>query len=199
MILSEMVQRVQRYLPGRQENDLFKELLNEKLESLALPFYFRELEVVDKMIGVEGGEFIRPPSFEVVDYVVDDIRERALDKKEIGWLLQKNPLDVGCPEVFIPFGSYIYIYPVPPEPAIYTIYGRRKPSKLVADTDEPEIPTDWHPIVCKLAASEALFIFGEKDRAMDIKNEALGDISTRQEHRTMDRRGVMGQMSIARR
>lgn len=180
--------------------DLVKRKLNERAKSLALPFRFKELEATSIVttVAAQEGYSITDINIAVIDFARDLTNDVKLEIRDIEWLENQSSSSEGAPEAIVHYGGGVIVYPTPDDVLDIRLRGRRFPVTMVADTDVCELPEDWHPIVVKLAASEMFFYYGHAERGMEMKNEALGEISSRQEVEVMERRRKPGQMGVTR-
>ncbi len=200
MTYAEMQARVLVMINNRPgQTQLIKDTLNERMVSLGLPFRFKKLEISEEVGGsYKLNSYLLVSAFQVVDFVTDRTNGNKLEGGDIEWYDQQRLDMYGDPTHFVHYGSMLYLFPAPRASGTLVVRGRRFPVNMVNATDVCELPVDWHPIVVKLAASEILFILGHDERAMVFKNEALGEISGRQEIRSMERRNRIGQIGIVR-
>ena len=204
MTFAQMQARVLLYIKDRPNLDqTVKDVINEEADGLALSFKFPNLEINDTVVATvdNPASALVSTIYAVTNaFIQDEDYRRELSMMEAEWYDQQNPLHVSLtPTHYMQRGTTLIVYPTPDYAYTIGYRGVRLPTTMVADGDESELPRDWHPIIVKMAASEMLFMVGEDERAMSIKNEALGDIQTRQEVYTLGRRGKVGQISIARR
>jgi hypothetical protein len=96
------------------------------------------------------------------------------------------------------YGGYLYFDPIPAGVYALQLDGFGIPITSDGDTELP-FPFDWHPLLVKYTASDILFLKRNYESALALKNEALGDLSTRVEPRTFYRRQQKGQVHIDRR
>jgi hypothetical protein len=198
-----MQNRVVRYLGNREDlRTLVKEVINERQNSLCMPFVFSELFETVLVDTVAGTATISVGADAAVVRTVYDLsNKRGLEfvEPEAFDLLDNDVAYADRPTHYSSFSGLLYLYRVPD--AVYNLRVRyqRFAAALVGDADVSELPVDWHPIVVKLAAGEIHDINGNTQRAHELKNEALGEISARQEVRTLSRRGKTGTVTIQRR
>lgn len=200
----QMRDRVLLYLRNRPGHEAtINSVLNEKTDGLAMPFFFPHLDIESDVATVAGTNIVTIPSLVYVAQKVLNLdaparSDKRIDVVEQDWIDSQDWEYTYRPKYASQFGTKLYLWPTPDVVYDLRVRGRRLPTPMDDDLDEPELPRDWHPIIAKLAASEMHFALGEDERAMAIKNEALGEISARQEVRTMQRRGQEGQIQIAR-
>lgn len=202
MTFEQMVTRVKFYCRNRPGlDDLISDLINEELDKLAMPFEFKNLNVEDTVSFLaEERSVSLTTDLAVIFYGFDLTNDVEISPQDVDWLnTQLYNSSSGYPKWFVHMDGKLFLRPVPSMDVDLVIRGKRFPTPLTAPTDEPEIPRDWHQIVCKLAASELLFGLRESQAAMDLKNAALADISSRQEERTMELRHTQGRLIIERR
>jgi hypothetical protein len=199
--LEQMINRVNLYVRNRPGlDDTIIELINEEMDKLAMPFEFNALnveaeasfEAEERYIELESG-------LDVILYGFDLTNDVEIKPQDMAWYNTQHYLaPSGYPKWYIPMNNRLYLRPVPSTAVDLVLRGKRWPTPLADPTDEPEIPRDWHQIVCKFAASELLFALKESLAAMDLKNAALADLSSRQEQRTMELRNSEGRVIIDR-
>lgn len=196
--------RVLMYLRNRPGYDtLINDLLNERMNSLAMPFMFPHLDLKEEVVTVaDTAEVAVPAEFYVVQGVVNLTGWHGQQYKLA--FIELDEYDTlpntrnGIPSKWVQDGQEILFWLKPDAEYTMRLRGKRLPAQMSDDTHEPELPSDWHPLIAKLTASELHFLLGEDERGQALKNEALGEIATRQEVRTMQRSGEPGQVQVRR-
>lgn len=201
MTFKEMQDRVLGYVDNRPDLlPIVKAMINERADSLAMPFEFPTLRGTAELVTAANTAFI---ALDPTVYVIQSAQIlnpfAPLEVGDYETFDLADPSVTGMPTTIIYGEGRAYFAPIPD--GIYTIRYRfkRLPTPLEDDLEISELPRDWHPIVVKLAASELAFYVGMAQRGMELKNEALGEISGRQEVHTMTRRRQTGQVTPARR
>lgn len=206
MTYDDAVARIRIYVGGREDgtgrsdvsNTLIGQMLNERIKMLCVPFRFPQHEATGEIATVLDTDTIAiPNNVYVIDRVFDLDNNRELDTVEFDSYRRGSIYATGLPQTVAFYGSNLYITPTPD--AVYDLvwYGFALPSDISGSTDLP-VPEDWHPLICKYTASDILFMKKQFESALALKNEALGDISTRIEPRTFQRMQGVGQISIER-
>lgn len=177
--------------------------LNEAQKSIALSFFFDELETIsESVVTTDEQETDSPPAGDyhietIHNYTsADDISE-PLEQKDWDWFNEHHSALVeakGRPLRWCLHEGIIYWDPIPDDAYTMRIAGRDLPVAMVVGSVNCELPEDWHMLLVKRAAADMLFMFGNDTRAMTLKNEYLADVATRQEKRTLRRRRQHGQL-----
>jgi hypothetical protein len=206
MTHDEAVSRIRIYIGGRADgtgrsdvsSTLISSMLNERLKMLSVPFRFPQHETTGTVETVLDTDTIAMPAgVYVIDSVVDIENNKPLEIAEFDDYKRESIYATGLPRVVSFYGNTLYISPTPN--GVYTLrwYGFALPTNVTGVTPLP-VPEDWHPLVCKYTAADILFMKKQFESALGLKNEALGDLSTRVEARTFQRLQGYGQISIAR-
>lgn len=198
MTHDEAVTRLKIYIGQRTDvsTDLISAMLNERMKMIAVPFKFDEHETTGTLVTVDGQDTIPLPNAYVIESVVDLTNNRPLEYVDFSEYAEEDQLYEGLPLGYTFYSSSLYLLPTPN--GVYSLrwYGFALPS--ASGATELPFPVDWHPMIVKYTASDILFMVGNNERAMTLKNEALGDLGTRQEKRTIRRRKGSGQVSVER-
>jgi hypothetical protein len=189
------------YVKGRTAyTGLINDLLNEICDSLAMPFEFRALQSVETVTYTAGLTLF---TLTGAPYAITSVRDltnnKRLTMQDPDWFDDQDNSISGFPRSYVHFGDTLALYPFPDVNTSLRIRSKRLPVPMDDDADTPDgFPRDWHSIICKLAAAELHFILGEDQSGMMRKNEALADISARQEARTIENRSAEGRIIIER-
>lgn len=206
MTHDEAVSRIRIYIGGREDGTgrsdvstpLISSMLNERMKMLAVPFRFPQHETYGDIVTTVDSDVIPLPSgVYVVNNVVDIENNRPLTMEEFDTYRRESIYATGLPRAASFYGTNLHISPTPN--GVYTLrwYGFALPSNTSGATELP-VPEDWHPMVCKYTAADILFMKKQFESALALKNEALGDLSTRVETRTFQRLQGSGQISVVR-
>ena len=178
--------------------------LNEAQKAIALSFFFDELETLNSTIATVDGT--ASYNFPTNDYHVELIRivdtspdvDEPLTQKDWDWYDKNHgnrSTETGIPEFWAVHQGKIYLDPTPDDAYTLRTSGRRLPADIATSPSTScVLPVDWHIIVILGAAYRMMFMFGNDTRGMTLKNEYLGEISARQEKRTLRR--VRGRAQI---
>lgn len=132
--------------------------------------------------------------------VTSRIQDYALDERDWDWYNFNHADDLnftGPPDIWTMHQGKIHFDPTPDGAYMMRITGRRTPVNMsISPPVQPTLPSDWHLILAMQASADLLFLFGNDARAMILKNEYLGKISTKQEKRTLRRVRESGQMKV---
>lgn len=212
MTLNEAVDRIRVYI-GRRSDVTPAEIgvmVNERLKMIAVSFELPEHELMFNLATV-----IETPSIDVsnisvlnqngqyyvyaITRVIDMTNNRELvSMDQSDYVNRSTTYEVyQYPRYFSLHAKALYFYPTPDGAYDLTVYGKGLPVDIIGEAQLP-FPLDWHPLICKYVASDILFMKGTHERALALKNEALGDLSTRQEPRTIMRRTQTGQINVQR-
>lgn len=85
-------------------------------------------------------------------------------------LLEKGSSNVGYPRIWTKRGKQLFIHPTPSADYIdyLRVYGLMEETELEADGDTFYMNPDWHPLVCRLAASMLEQIRGNHMKAKEL-------------------------------
>ena len=206
MDIETMDEKLHKYVGQRGDIDRTERVLflNESQKELALSFFFDSLETISATgitTVVDKESYAIPTN----DYYIETMRNRTttplrdypLTEKEWDWyILNHAKADVGDPEFWAMHGDLIYLHPTPDQVFTIRTTGRRLPIDMVFSSGtDTTLPEDWHLIIVLMAAVDLLFMYGNDSRAINLKNEALSKIATRQEKRTLRRVHGSAQLS----
>jgi len=198
-----MYTEVRQYLGNRADYtiDQAKLDVNRQYQRLMLSYQFHETEFVDSSISTVATvpTVTEPAGARVITGMRDTTNDCEVVPKDHHWLVEQDTVSTGPPEFFVRYedGS-VTLWPIPDAIYALKIWYKKAPDYMVADTDVPIYPADWHEIIVLLAASRAFFRYSLDAKAQNIKNEALSDIASIQEELTMDSRSRIGQVRVER-
>lgn len=179
-----------------------KAYVNRVYAETALQFRFYELESVDAtLVTVASTATVAVTSgTRRVILLKDTTNKRVLRFRSLEWMEEQDDSGdvISQPEYFTRFGTNLILWPIPDDVYTLRMRYRKLPTALSADGDTPVFPTEWHGYLVLKAASKAAFKLGLDERAMTLKNEALGLLKEISEDPTEDSLRRLGQLSPQR-
>jgi hypothetical protein len=196
---------VKSWLRNRSDvsNATIEEEIYRTCLSLSMGFDFPALQYTQSISTVIGtGTYALDSAMQAVRLVRDEYNDQIIPQRTIeDYEAITDKTEQGTPDGWTRWGNNLLFYPVPDFADTITVRGVRLHPTFADGSTEPSFPEDWHLIVELLTASRLAFRLGMSELAMEIKNEALAEISTRQEIRTYERRWHLediGQIDMVR-
>jgi hypothetical protein len=204
---SEMYGEVAEHLASRGDvtTAQIKTRINRVYRRLAKSFSFHELEETDESLTtVDGTASCTVPAgvWGIQSIKIDDTdNETNLVPRDMVWYERQDTRltkTTGRPRYYILWKNLIYLWITPDD--AYSLRVRHKiyPTALSGDSDVPVYPEEWHEYIVLQTAAEFALLKNMSERYKELKNEALGIISTIQEDDTIESRSRTGQVAIQR-
>jgi hypothetical protein len=149
----------------------------------------------------DGVFFIRNVSYtDETDYPVSG--GTLLEKTDLMSYRRKpvtTSMDLTFPTEFFRYSNMLVLYPTPQSAFDMVVDFRIKPQDLVADTDSPFIPNEYHDDIFMLARQIGFSRLMEFDKSISVQNERTDAIREKLDPRGQEDQGKVIRSSIPRR
>jgi len=148
---------------------------------IPINFEFPELNVTASTTTADGTPYVNRPAELLHLYTVfDNTNNRKLDKMSPREYFSKTDRSTtaaeGQPTNWTRYGTYLYLWPTPAAAYSLSIYYRRRPAMLSAETDKTVLGAEWDEPTLKLAVIQSLMRLKQYENAMAERADWLAKV-----------------------